>query len=124
MDIKINYHAEISRTHGKTYLKPAGATELAMLKRMDFRSGGALFAAACQALQKEVDLQISANTLAKLDPFGFLMGDVGIPSALRVKGKAVAKATTSAKRTIRICVDIECQCRGYNCKCTSKVHAC
>jgi hypothetical protein len=124
MDIKINYHAEISRSRGKTYLKPAGDADLAMLKRINFREGGVLFVSTLQALQKEVDLQISASTLSKLDPFGFLMGDVGIPSTPRVKAKAATKAATSALRRIRVCVDIECKCRGYNCKCTTRVHAC
>jgi hypothetical protein len=118
VDSNINYHAEILRVRGKTFLKPAGKEEIAKLKGMNFRVGGLFFAAACKALQKKVTFEVSANTMSKLDPFAFLIGDIGIPSQPR----PAAKATSTKQRVIRTCViEISCKCRGYNCKCTSKI---
>lgn len=128
MDSAVNYHAEIQFKRGKVFLKPTTGPDLTALKKLNFRLGGLLFADTCKALKRRVLFEIKPETLSKLDPFAFLMGDVGIAAQPRGSGRPakVAKKASllKAKKVVRVCVDIQCRCRGYNCKCTGRVHPC
>jgi len=118
MESRIEYSTKLAIKRGKVYLTPASDAHLRSLKKASFRAGGLLFAETCQILRKRVRLDTQSINLAKLNPFAFLMGDIGLP----VK-KPGAGRTKAAKRVIvldPICIDI--RCRGY--RCTTTVRKC
>ena len=118
MESRIEYSAKLAIKRGKIYLAPANDAHIRSLKKVDFRVGGLLFAETCRMLRKRVRLDTQSINLAKLNPFAFLMGDIGLP----VK-KPGAGRTKAAKRVIvldPICIDI--RCRGY--RCTTTVRKC
>lgn len=114
------YHAEIMAVRGKTYLKPEGREVVERLKRMDFRTGGVLFASVCKKIFASDRFAIDAARLPKTDPFAVLMGDAPFP----VKSRRHKATTTARRRIVRVCVECDCRCRGYNCSCKCSVAPC